>query len=92
MEAENSIQTVAIRPTMAIRRAHHETPIYYSTGKKKNGKRNAKARKAEPSQPEEQLPAQSTEFAIDLDYLRSLNPKEWKDQDHYRVLGVHHLR
>ncbi|PSN53345.1 DnaJ subfamily C member 2 [Blattella germanica] len=28
----------------------------------------------------------------DLDFLRSLDPKEWKQQDHYRVLGLEDLR
>lgn len=28
----------------------------------------------------------------DVNYLRSLDPKEWKKQDHYRVLGLDHLR
>ncbi|XP_063991118.1 dnaJ homolog subfamily C member 2 [Diachasmimorpha longicaudata] len=28
----------------------------------------------------------------DLDYLRSLDPKEWKNQDHYAVLGLKKLR
>lgn len=32
------------------------------------------------------------QFEDDLDYLRSLNPKEWKDQDHYAVLGISNLR
>lgn len=32
------------------------------------------------------------QFEDDLDYLRSLDPKEWKDQDHYAVLGVKKLR
>lgn len=29
---------------------------------------------------------------IDITYLRSLDPKEWKDQDHYHVLGIKKLR
>lgn len=29
---------------------------------------------------------------IDITYLRSLDPKEWKDQDHYHVLGIRKLR
>ncbi|KAG8222252.1 hypothetical protein J437_LFUL001450 [Ladona fulva] len=29
---------------------------------------------------------------VDLNYLKSLDPKEWKDQDHYAVLGLAHLR
>ena len=28
----------------------------------------------------------------DLDYLHSLDPKEWKDQDHYAVLGLKNKR
>jgi len=28
----------------------------------------------------------------DLDYLHSLDPKEWKEQDHYAVLGLKNLR
>lgn len=27
-----------------------------------------------------------------IDYLRLLDPKEWKQQDHYRVLGLERLR
>lgn len=29
---------------------------------------------------------------IDIEYLRSLDPKEWKDQDHYHVLGLKDAR
>ena len=29
---------------------------------------------------------------IDLKYLRSLDSQDWKNQDHYRVLGIPHLR
>ena len=32
------------------------------------------------------------EFEDDIDYLRSLDPKECKDQDHYRVLGLTTVR
>ncbi|XP_044764503.1 dnaJ homolog subfamily C member 2-like [Coccinella septempunctata] len=32
------------------------------------------------------------EFKDDLEYLRSLDPKDWKHQDHYRVLGIPTLR
>ncbi|KAJ6633152.1 DnaJ like subfamily C member 2, partial [Pseudolycoriella hygida] len=31
-------------------------------------------------------------FEIDVEYLRTLDPKEWKDQDHYHVLGLKKLR
>ncbi|XP_030385105.1 dnaJ homolog subfamily C member 2 [Scaptodrosophila lebanonensis] len=29
---------------------------------------------------------------VDIGYLKSLDPKEWKDQDHYSVLGLGKLR
>lgn len=32
------------------------------------------------------------ENEADIIYLRSLDPKKWKDQDHYRVLGLPKLR
>lgn len=32
------------------------------------------------------------EFAVDVDYLKSLDPKEWKDHDHYMILGLGKLR
>lgn len=35
---------------------------------------------------------QDLDIQIDVDYLRSLDPKEWKDQDHYHVLGLKNLR
>lgn len=31
-------------------------------------------------------------FDDDVEYLRSLDPKEWKQQDHYAVLGMKNLR
>ncbi|KAM3959452.1 dnaJ homolog subfamily C member 2 [Aphomia sociella] len=31
-------------------------------------------------------------FDDDVDYLRSLDPKDWKSQDHYAVLGMKNLR
>lgn len=34
----------------------------------------------------------SNDLDIDIDYLKSLDPKEWKDQDHYAVLGLGSLR
>lgn len=35
---------------------------------------------------------QNVVYEDDVDYLRSLDPKEWKKQDHYRVLGIKNLR
>ncbi|CAG9860669.1 unnamed protein product [Phyllotreta striolata] len=35
---------------------------------------------------------ENVEYEDDVDYLRSLDPKEWKSQDHYKVLGIPNLR
>lgn len=40
----------------------------------------------------DKISADEASYDFDVDYLRGLDPKEWKDQDHYRVLGVKHLR
>jgi hypothetical protein len=32
------------------------------------------------------------QFEFDIDYLKSLDPKNWKDQDHYAVLGLKEAR
>jgi len=45
------------------------------------------------SQSEEEIDESSNvEIEDDVDYLRSLDPKEWKDQDHYCVLGLKKVR
>lgn len=31
-------------------------------------------------------------FELDVSYLLSLDPKAWKDQDHYAVLGLQNAR
>lgn len=40
----------------------------------------------------EAISEEKFDFEIDVTYLRSLDPKEWKEQDHYRVLGIKNLR
>ncbi|KAJ8960173.1 hypothetical protein NQ318_003896 [Aromia moschata] len=50
-----------------------------------------KAEDSEASKQEELSP-ESVTYDDDVEYLRSLDPKEWKSQDHYKVLGIHHLR
>lgn len=36
--------------------------------------------------------AEEVTFDDDVEYLRSLDPKDWKNQDHYAVLGMKNLR
>ncbi|KAK9892938.1 hypothetical protein WA026_022813 [Henosepilachna vigintioctopunctata] len=42
--------------------------------------------------PLEELKPETVFYQDDVEYLRSLDPKEWKHQDHYKVLGIPTLR
>ncbi|KNC32780.1 hypothetical protein FF38_09215, partial [Lucilia cuprina] len=55
-----------------------------------NAKKKFHSEHIERSESEEKLFAD--EFVVDINYLKSLDPKEWKDQDHYAVLGLGKLR
>jgi len=46
----------------------------------------------EESESEEEEENDDSQFEDDLEYLRSLDPKETKEQDHYKVLGISKLR
>ena len=35
---------------------------------------------------------EEVKFELDIEYLKSLDPKHWKDQDHYAVLGLQKAR
>ncbi|XP_044744684.1 dnaJ homolog subfamily C member 2-like isoform X1 [Coccinella septempunctata] len=39
-----------------------------------------------------ELKPEDVVYLDDVEYLRSLDPKEWKHQDHYKVLGIPTLR
>lgn len=44
---------------------------------------------AENSEEEESLGSNDADYIeVDVNFLKSLDPKEWKDQDHYKVLGL----
>ena len=47
---------------------------------------------SDSSEDEEDVGDDEDEFEDDIEFLRSLDPKECKDQDHYRVLGLAKLR
>lgn len=47
---------------------------------------------SESIEQEPELKPEDVEYTDDVDYLRSLDPKEWKSQDHYKVLGIEKLR
>ncbi|CAG9766260.1 unnamed protein product [Ceutorhynchus assimilis] len=46
----------------------------------------------EPAEREVELKPEDVVYTDDVEYLRSLDPKEWKSQDHYKVLGIESLR
>lgn len=46
----------------------------------------------QPDEPDDTIKPEEIEYIDDVDYLRSLDPKEWKSQDHYKVLGIENLR
>lgn len=47
---------------------------------------------SDDSEQDSEIESTETIFEDDIIYLRSLDPKEWKDQDHYAVLGLKSLR
>jgi DnaJ family protein C protein 2 len=44
------------------------------------------------SSSDDKISDEDGKFEVDVDYLRSLDPKDWKNQDHYAVLGLKDLR
>jgi len=43
-------------------------------------------------QEEVEVELQDDDIKLDLDYIKGLDAKDWKEQDHYRVLGIPDLR
>ncbi|XP_055608265.1 dnaJ homolog subfamily C member 2 [Uranotaenia lowii] len=52
---------------------------------------NAAAGEQQPSKPDPEVVFEKM-FELDVDYLKSLDPKDWKNQDHYAVLGLKKMR
>lgn len=48
----------------------------------------------EQSKSEQNFPEDDPEvkFELDVEFLKALDPKLWKDQDHYAVLGLQNAR
>lgn len=89
MEPENHARTVAVLDNLTKIRVQCAGPWFMKylarvrhghDGQLSNASSNEKISDAE------------VELDIDVDYLRSLDPKEWKDQDHYHVLGLKKYR
>lgn len=60
---------------------------YYATRLSKHGGHDLSNASSESN-----ISDDNSVFEVDVDYLKGLDPKEWKDQDHYAVLGLKQLR
>lgn len=89
MSAENPTYTVAIRRPLVQQRIQCAGPHFMKYVHKIRHGVDGTLSSATSN---DEISTNETEFEIDVDYLRSLNPKEWKDQDHYHVLGLKNLR
>lgn len=50
------------------------------------------ANKSRPTEKYDDIEKVEVKFELDVEYLKSLDPKAWKDQDHYAVLGLKNSR
>lgn len=90
METENNeIQTIAIVDPLTKIRVQRAGPQFIRyLARLQNGPADGLSGASST----EVISEDKFDFEIDVDYLRSLDPKEWKDQDHYHVLGIKNLR
>lgn len=90
MQPENTEKTVALLDPITKIRVQCAGPHFmkYYLGRIRNGLDETLSNASST----EIISDAKFEFEIDVDYLRSLDPKEWKDQDHYHVLGLKKLR
>lgn len=85
-ESCNTCKTVAIPSPFTVRVVECAGSAYLRYNIKRHGE-DASIRTSKTNDETEKVL-----FEDNVDYLRSLDPKEWKDQDHYAVLGIKHLR
>lgn len=90
MESENkNIQTVALQDPLTTLRIQCVGPHFM---KYIDRLRHGNGDGLSGASSTEVISDDKFDFEIDVEYLRSLDPKEWKDQDHYHVLGIKTLR
>ncbi|XP_055704550.1 dnaJ homolog subfamily C member 2 [Phlebotomus papatasi] len=95
MEPTVNVTTVAlISPYTRIRLVCTESPFlkYYDDESRIREQRETKQSELSHSNSDSDISENEDKFCVDVDFLRSLDPKEWKDQDHYAVLGLKNLR
>lgn len=89
METENPTYIVAINEPLIKRRIQCAGPHFMKYLHKIRHGIDGQLSSASST---DEISSNELEFEIDVEYLRSLDPKEWKDQDHYHVLGIKNLR
>ncbi|XP_055685698.1 dnaJ homolog subfamily C member 2 [Lutzomyia longipalpis] len=96
MASTETITTVAlISPYTRIRLVCTESPFlkfYDDEAQFREQRETAAAAGLSHSNSDSDISENEDKFSVDVDFLRSLDPKEWKDQDHYAVLGLKNLR
>lgn len=90
MQPENTVKTVALLEPLTKIRVQCAGPHFMKFHLRRI--RNGLDETLSNASSTEVISDAKFEFEIDVDYLRSLDPKEWKDQDHYHVLGLKKLR
>ncbi|XP_044264023.1 dnaJ homolog subfamily C member 2 [Tribolium madens] len=84
---KNGCTTVAVRYRFVFETTGNEKQLKFVPHKVR--KLKVEVPKAETP---EELKPETVIYEDDVEYLRSLDPKEWKSQDHYKVLGIPTLR
>lgn len=83
----NDCKTVALRTPLVTKEVQCVGRKFLQYHNKKNNIGHV-----ESTSSSTKISTENVNFFIDVDFLRSLDPKEWKDQDHYAVLGLKELR
>lgn len=87
LNGDNLCTTVAVRYRFVFNKTDGKSEIQFIPHKVKQLEvESAKNGSNEEAKEEECIEE------VNVEYLRSLDPKEWKQQDHYKVLGLKHLR
>ncbi|XP_064105361.1 dnaJ homolog subfamily C member 2-like [Macrobrachium nipponense] len=94
MESEDSNITITIKRRLTPLIQVEVEPVgrwfHAYEARRLRGHLISSAGESEDESEEEEAP--EVEIEDDIQYLRSLNPAEWKDQDHYAVLGLKKYR
>lgn len=79
--------TIALRYKFIYKRIGERDILRFVSEKSKNIQYPT-----DPNDKKKDISPENVVYEDDINYLRSLDPKEWKSQDHYKVLGIPTLR